>query len=274
MAINHLNFDLSKPFGQEEPQAQDIPERTGNIKKIHILEKLKSMGLGLEDIVLGNFDQIGEITARKRRDPKSELYKTKGAFFRPNYERGILIYHLIKKFNLKSFLEIGFGRGYVTCCAAMAMNELGQGGKVVTIDPMLKEENINNLASVFPKDFFNNVSFMQGISQEVIPTLNQSFDMIYIDGDHRYAAVKSDWENCKDKYRKFLLFDDYHLPGKEQKDIHCSNLIDQIDDDSKELIIMDRRIFLDDRGYSDEEIDYGQVLLTAADSIHDRKDQK
>jgi len=264
MSINHLNFDLSKPFDQKSSSFEEIPERTGDIKRVHVIEKLESIGISRQDLSLGDFDQIGEATARKKRNPDSRLYKEKGAFFRPNYERGILIYHLIKKFNLKSFLEIGFGRGYVTCCAALAMNELGQGGKVTSIDPMLSEESVNNLARIFPKDFFGNVSFIKGMSQEFVPTLNDNFDMIYIDGDHRYDAVKSDWENCKDKYNKFLLFDDYHLPGKEQKDIHCSNLIDQIEDDSKELIIMDRRIFLDDRGYTDEEIDYGQVLLTKA----------
>ncbi len=263
MSVNHLNFDLTKTFEQSAEETE-IPERTGEIKKVHIVEKLKSIGVNLEDVVLGNFDQIGEISARKNRDPRSELYKTKGAFFRPNYERGILIYHLIKEFKLKSFLEIGFGRGYVTACAALAMNEMGEGGQITTVDPALSEEGLNNLASSFPKDFFSNVNFVKGISQEYLPSLKQNFDMIYIDGDHRYSAVKSDWENCKDKYNKFLLFDDYHLPGKDQKDIHCSNLIDQIQDDSKELIIMDRRIFLDDRGYTDEEIDYGQVLLTKA----------
>jgi hypothetical protein len=39
-------------------------------------------------------------------------------------------------------------------------------------------------------------------------------------------------------------------------------LIDEIDDPSKELIIMDRRMFFDDRQLSDDQIDYGQVLLT------------
>ena len=63
-----------------------------------------------------------------------------------------------------------------------------------------------------------------------------------------------------------MLFDDYHLPGKTQKDMEVSNLVDQIADDSKELIIMDRRIFLDDRQYSDDKIDYGQVLLTKNNS--------
>ena len=49
---------------------------------------------------------------------------------------------------------------------------------------------------------------------------------------------------------------------REQKDIECRKLIDSIEDDTKELIKMDRRIFFDDRGLNDEDIDYGQVLLT------------
>ena len=52
------------------------------------------------------------------------------------------------------------------------------------------------------------------------------------------------------------------MPSKSQPEIDCARLIDTIDDESKELIIMDRRIFFDDRRIPDEEIDYGQVLLT------------
>ncbi len=258
MTVNHLDFNVVKNKVDEN---ETVPERTGDIKKIHIIEKLKSIGVTLDQVALGDFDQIGEFTAKKRRDPGSDLYKTVGAFFRPNYERGILIYHLIRKFNLKSVLEIGFGRGYGTMCAAMALAENG-GGKITTVDPQLDEGFVTELAKIFPKEWFERIDFIKGTSQEYVPTVSQNYDLIYIDGDHRYHAVKSDWENCKNKYNKFLLFDDYHLPGKNQKDIDCSNLIDQIEDESKELIIMDRRIFLDDRGYTDEKIDYGQVLLT------------
>lgn len=233
-----------------------------NIKTIHIKDKLKEMGIALEDLVLGDFDMIGEYTAKKARSRDSELYKEAGAFFRPNYERGMLIYSLIKKYEVESFLEIGFGRGYGTLCAAMAMEELGN-GKIVTIDPNFDQDFLNHLKRVFPQEWFERISFMQGTSQEILPTLQEDFDFVYIDGDHTYDGVKYDWENTKDRFNKFLLFDDYHLPSKkEENDIECAKLIDEIEDKTKQLIIMDRRIFFDDRRYADEDIDYGQVLIS------------
>jgi len=236
------------------------------MRQINIKEKLKEIGMPFEELKLGDFDQIGEYTAKKTRSPDSELYRTVGCFFRPNYERGLLIYSLIKKYNLRSFLEIGFGRGYGTVCAAKALHENG-GGKIVTIDPLFGEEStkqhINRMTDIFPNEWFNsnNIQYISGFSQSVLPSLNEKYDFIYIDGDHTYEATKCDWLNTKGKFNKFLLFDDYHLPTKKQKDIECARVIDEIDDFDKELIIMDRRIFFDDRRWPDEKIDYGQVLI-------------
>lgn len=231
------------------------------MKKIHIIDKLAELDFPLENLSLGDFDAIGEFTAKKHRDPSSDLYKKVGCFYRPNYERGLLIYSLIRKYKIKSYLEIGFGRGYSTFCAAKAMDEDGIDGKIVTIDPNFDKNHLQNLSKIFPKSWFEKIEFMNAKSEDALPTLGD-FDMIYIDGDHTYDAVKKDWDLCKDKWNKVVLFDDYHLPTKSQKDIDCAKLIDQIEDDSKELIIMDRRIFLDDRGMKDDEIDYGQVVLT------------
>ena len=61
--------------------------------------------------------------------------------------------------------------------------------------------------------------------------------------------------------KQFVLFDDYTLPTKNDKDIEVSKLVDSISDYQKELIIMDRRLFFDDRRIKDEDIDYGQVLV-------------
>ena len=231
------------------------------MKVTHITQKLAQLESPVESLVLGDFDAIGEFTAKKNRDINSELYKKVGCFYRPNYERGMLIYALIKKYKITSYLEVGFGRGYSAFCAIKAMEDAGLDGKVTTIDPNFDKNHLQNLTRIFPSHWFQRIDFLQNRSEFVLPTLGK-FDMIYIDGDHTYEGVKKDWELCKDRWNKVLLFDDYHLPTKVQKDIECSRLIDQIQDESKELIIMDRRIFFDDRRMKDEEIDYGQVLLT------------
>jgi len=238
------------------------------MEKIHIKKKLEEIGVVLDDLRLGDFDIIGEHTAKKNRSRDSELYNKVGAFFRPNYERGILIYSLIKKYEVESFLEIGFGRGFGTLCAAMAMTEMGK-GTITTVDPAFDENHIKALQQIYPKEWFQRINYASGTSGAYYTTLekNHDFDFVYIDGDHTYEGTKLDWENTKDRFNKLLLFDDYHLPSKKNdgsysSDIDCARLIDEIKDETKQLIIMDRRIFFDDRGYKDDEIDYGQVLIS------------
>ena len=154
-------------------------------------------------------------------------------------------------------------------CAARAFHDAGIVGKIVTVEPNLDERYLQALHTVLPHEWFKYIEFAQGTSREVLPQVNDRFDLVYIDGDHSYEGTKHDWEHTKDKWNKFLLFDDYHLPSKNDPGIKCNRLIDEIDDASKELIIMDRRIFLDDRGVPDEAIDYGQVLLTRPGTTRD-----
>ena len=141
------------------------------------------------------------------------------------------------------------------------MDQAGIDGSITSIDPNFEKNHLENLSKIFPKTWFDKIIFVQARSEDALQSLG-NFDMIYIDGDHTYEAVKKDWLLCQNKWNKVILFDDYHMPTKNQKDIECAKVIDEIQDDSKELIIMDRRIFFDDRRLSDEEIDYGQVLLT------------
>lgn len=233
------------------------------MKKVMVQDKLSQLQVDVENIILGDFDAIGEYTAKKNRDPNSSQYKSVGCFFRPNYERGILMYYMVKKLQIKSVLEIGFGRGYSTFCMAKAMCDNNIDGKITTVDPRFDKEFLNSLTNVFPKPWFEKINFIEGTSDSFFSKNTQEkFDFIYIDGDHRYEAVQKDWDNSKERFNIALLFDDYHMPTKKMKDIECSKVIDTIEDFNKELIIGDRRIFFDDRRIKDDDIDYGQVLIT------------
>lgn len=237
------------------------------MKTIQIKDKLEEIDYPLESLSLGDFDYIGEYTAKKARGKDSDLYKSVGAFFRPNYERGLLLYSLVRRFKISSMLEIGFGRGYATLCAAMAMTDEGICGDITTVDPSLNEEFVKQLTTVFPKEWFERIKFCAGTSDAAFETMREEakYDLVYIDGDHRFEQVEKDWLNSEKRFSKFILFDDYHMPDKKEKDIEVSKVIDSISDYEKELIIMDRRIFLDDRGLKDDEINYGQVLITNPD---------
>ena len=234
------------------------------MKTLMIQKKLEEIGVHIEDINLGDFDVIGEYTAKKNRHPSKDLYRDVGCFFRPNYERGILMYYLTRKNEFSSVLEIGFGRGYSTFCMAKAMCDHGIDGKITTVDPNFNQEFLQNLTKLFPREWFDKIEFVNATSDDYFKSNKEKrYDFVYIDGDHRYESVKRDWENSKSIFNKLLLFDDYHMPTKKEKDIECAEIVDSIDPEQyeKELIIMDRRIFFDDRRLSDDQIDYGQVLI-------------
>lgn len=241
------------------------------MKHILIQDKLKNIGVDLVNLSLGDFDRIGEHCAKKMRSPSDPLYRSVGAYFRPNYERAILVYSLIRRYNLSSFLEIGTGRGYVTFCAAKAFHDMGIKGKITTIDPNSNEEFFTNLRQVFPHEWFQMVNFVHGTSTNVLKNGvlgdTSKYDLVYIDGDHSYLGTKADLENTKDLCKSFLLCDDYHLPSKDDPGIQCRQAIDEFDYASNgyskpELIIGDRRIFFDDRRIPDDQINYGQCLFS------------
>lgn len=244
------------------------PEKIVNIK-----DKLAEIGVDLNTLSLGEFDYIGEPTAKKMRDPGSDLWKTVGAFFKPNLERGLLIYSLITKYKLTSYLEIGFGRGYSALCAAKAFADLGNDGQVMVIEPQLDDNHMNMIGQMFPPDWTNRLSIAKARSQDVLPRLQDKYDLVYVDGDHTASAVRADWEGVKDLWNAFCLLDDWHMDKGTDPMIQVHEALEDVDlpDGVKsELVIMDRRIFLDDRKIPDDKIRYGQLLLTregAADDI-------
>lgn len=247
------------------------PEKTLNIK-----DKLAEIGVSLESISLGEFDYIAEPTAKKMREPGSELWRTASAFFKPNLERGLLVYSLIKQYKLNSYLEIGFGRGYAAICAAKAFAELDNDGQVMVIEPFLDDNHMKMLGQMFPPEWMNRIQIARAKSQDVLPRLQDKYDLVYVDGDHVAPAVRSDWEGIKDIWSCFCLFDDWHITKGTDPMIQVHEALEEVEQPEAtraELLIMDRRIFNDDRKWPDEKVRYGQLLLTRDSAVTDKAKQ-
>lgn len=242
-------------------------------KNVLITEKLAEIGCPLEALSLGEFDYIAEIAAKKMREPNSELWRTVGAFFKPNLERGLLIYSLITKYKLDSYLEVGFGRGYSALCAAKAFADLGNDGQVMVIEPNLDDKHMALLAQAFPAEWTSRIQVARGLSSDVLPRMQDKYDLIYVDGDHTAPVVRGDWEGVKDLWTSFCLFDDWHMDTGTDPAIQVHEALadcDLPDDVKAELVIMDRRVFFDDRRWPDEKIRYGQLLLTRSGAAEEK----
>lgn len=76
-------------------------------------------------------------------------------------------------------LEIGTYLGYSALCFAEG---LATGGRVITLDI---QEDTNAVARSFVErsEFADRIEFHLGLATEIIPTLNETFDLVFIDAD-------------------------------------------------------------------------------------------
>ena len=79
----------------------------------------------------------------------------------------------------KVVLEIGTYLGYSALCFAEG---LAEGGKVITLDI---QEDTNKVARSFVErtEYANSIDFRLGTALEIIPTLPETFDLVFIDAD-------------------------------------------------------------------------------------------
>lgn len=151
-----------------------------------------------------------------------------------NFERGILLYALVKKYKFKNILEIGTAEGYSTLCMAWAMTDCGINGKIFTIDPKpfdvptkritLWDKKQNNKVVVLStkelwnrfakKEWIDKIQVLTGTSGEIFKKMSNQLphmDFEFIDGHHAYNTVLHDfYASLRIASKNFcILFDDY-----------------------------------------------------------------
>jgi predicted O-methyltransferase YrrM len=110
----------------------------------------------------------------------------------------------------KRILEIGTFTGYATLCLAKG---LAPDGEIYTVERNDElEDTIQSFIGRSPQA--HQIKLRIGNALEVIPTLNETFDMVYIDGDKReYTAY---YHAVFDKVRSggFIIADNVLWDGK------------------------------------------------------------
>ena len=115
--------------------------------------------------------------------------------------------HMIRP---RAVLEIGTYLGYSALCFAEG---LADGGKVITLDI---QEDTNRVARSFVEKstFADRIEFHLGFATEIIPTLDEIFDLVFIDADKPNYSNYYDLVFDKVRQGGFIIADNVLWSGK------------------------------------------------------------
>jgi caffeoyl-CoA O-methyltransferase len=144
-----------------------------------------------------------------------DLYRqTHLRFINPNrscgYLQGKFLQMMSEMIKPSYILEIGTFTGYSAICLAKGLRPEG---RLITID-------LNDELSGFTNLYFNKAGMgdkivqMTGRAQDIIPELDQSFDLVYIDGDKREYSEYYNLVIDKVKTGGYIITDNVLWGGK------------------------------------------------------------
>lgn len=134
-------------------------------------------------------------------------------------------------------LEIGTYTGYSAICLASG---LAEGGKLITID--INDEISHIARSYFEKaGMAGKIDFKVGDAREIIPTLNETWDLVFIDADKENYAVYYDLIFEKLRPGGFIVADNVLWSGKVLEPY------DELDQETKSLVDFNGKIMDDSR---------------------------
>ncbi|GAB3941161.1 O-methyltransferase [Spirosoma harenae] len=149
----------------------------------------------------------------------------------------------------RRILELGTYTGYSALCLAEGLTD---DGKLITID---QNEELEDFARSYWKQssWGDKIDFRLGLASDIIPTLTESFDLVFIDADKR--ANSTYFELIFDKIRPggFVLIDNVLWSGKVVEPVKQSDL------DTAAVLAFNRKIQDDPR--------VENVLLPVRDGI-------
>lgn len=141
--------------------------------------------------------------------------------------QGLMLESISRMLQPKRILEIGTFTGYSAICLSKGLTE---NGVLYTID--VNEELLDFCAKYFQQaNIQNRVKHLIGKAAEIIPSLNETFDLVFIDADKQSYCLYYDLVFDKVRSGGYIIADNVLWSGKvteEKKDkdttaIHAYN---------------------------------------------------
>lgn len=151
------------------------------------------------------------------------------------FVQGRILSMFSKMIRPKVVLEIGTYLGYSALCFAEG---LADGGKVITLDI---QEDTNKVAREFvaKTKYKDKIEFHLGLATEIIPTLPEVFDLVFIDADKPNYSNYYDLVFDKVRPDGFIIADNVLWSGKV--------LDDEKDENTKALHEFNQKVLADKR---------------------------
>ncbi len=151
--------------------------------------------------------------------------------------QGRVLSLLSKLISPKTILEIGTYTGYSALCLAEGLSTKG---KLITID---KNEELEDFSKkYFQKSAYkNNIQQIIGNAVEVIPTLNNTFDLVFIDADKTNYTTYFDLVIDKMNTGGIIISDNVLWSGKVVEELNPK------DKDTEAIISYNKKLAEDKR---------------------------
>lgn len=189
----------------------------------------------IDDYVVNHSQQEPKILQELTKETWQKVLNPRmlsGAF------QGRVLSMISKLIRPKNILEIGTYTGYSTLCFAEG---LSKDGKIITIDKNEELETLQN--KYFEKSGYRSqIQQMVGDATKIIPTLNQQFDLVFIDAD------KSNYINYfhliidKMKPGGIILSDNVLWSGKVVEPLNPKDLDTKVLLEYNKLLNIDKRV--------------------------------
>jgi len=179
---------------------------------------------GIDKYILDHIDAEDAVLTELDRETN---LKVLGARMISGHLQGQVLSMLSKMIRPKTILELGTFTGYSAICLATGLQE---GGKLITIEV---DDELELLAAKYFKKAGIDEKIEQriGSATDIIPTLNESFDLVFIDADKREYVEYYKLLIDKMKSGSYLIADNTLWSGKvlespDRKDLQSKGILE------------------------------------------------